>query len=174
MKIGGNTVELELKYQVYFSLLSGLIYGLVHCFFRIASGEPIHFFQVIFQVVFFTGFWYFIFFRLIRKKQEIAADSVDESSLSFYGAAHQMIKTSAVVGMLYGTEKQLIFEPNTKEFISSNWTLDWKNIEDVEIYKFLGLFNHGILIQTQGKMRHKLIVNQPQLWLEAIQAKIES
>lgn len=174
MKIGGNTVELELKVQLYFSLLSGLIYGLVHCFFRLVSGEPISFFQLGFQVVFFTAFWYLIFFRFMRKKQEIVGDSVDESAFLFYGAAHQMIKTSAVVGKLYATEKQLSFEPDTKEFVSSNWALDWKNIESVQYYKFLGLFNHGILIQTKGKMKYKLVVNQPQVWLEAIQAKMEA
>lgn len=174
MKIGGNIVVLEPKYQVFFSLLSGLSYALVHCLFRLVSDEPIQFGQLLFQTIFFTGFWYFIFFKLKLKQQEQPVDLLANGSLAFYGAAHQLIKKSTVVGMLYATDQQLRFEPNTKGFVSSEWAIDWSNIESVQYYKFLGLFNHGLLIQTKGKMKFKFVVNEPQVWLQAIQTKIES
>ncbi|WP_353117300.1 hypothetical protein [Myroides odoratus] len=174
IKIGGNTVVLAPKYQVFVSLLAGLSYALAHGLFRLVSDEPIQVGQLLFQTIFFSGCWYFISFKLKGKKEEQPTDLVRDSSLAFYGAAHQRIQKSTVVGMLYATDKQLIFEPNAKGFVSSPWVIDWVNIERVQYYTFLGLFNHGLLIQTKGKMEYKVIVNQPQVWLQAIQTKIES
>lgn len=174
MKIGGNTITIEPKYQVYLSLLIGLMYAGVYCLFALANGESIQPVKILFQTTFFGVFWYLIFFKLQSKQKSPSFEVVDNQSVAFYGVAHQLIKTSTVIGLLYATDRQLIFEPNNKAFISSTWTVDWLNIKKVHYYSFWGLYNRGLCIQTRGGMTFKFVVNQPQVWLEAIQDRIES
>ena len=174
MKIGGNTIAIEPKYQVYLSLLTGLTYAGAHSLFELASGESIQPVKVLFQATFFTVFWYLIFFKLPSKQKSPSFEVLDNQSVAFYGVAHQLIKTSTVVGVLYATDKQFVFEPNNKAFVSSTWSVDWTNIKKVDYYSFWGLYNRGLLIQMHGGMTFKFVVNQPQVWLEAIQARIES
>ncbi|WP_410880731.1 hypothetical protein [Myroides sp. DW712] len=159
---------------MYLSLITGVSYAGVHCLFQLADGEAIQPVRLLFQTTFFAVFWWFIFFKLQIKKKKLAFEGGDNQSVAFYGVAHQLIKTSTVVGVLYATDKQLCFEPDTKAFVSSTWAVDWRNIKKIQYYSFLGLYNRGLLIQTQGGMTFTFVVNQPHVWLEAIQARIES
>ncbi len=175
MKIGGNTVELNKVHRVYLGLISGLTYALIHCFFRLLSKEPIDPFQVFFQFLFFAFFWYLIFFRLMRTKQNKSLfDISSHQEVSFYGVANQVIKTSGVNGVLYATVKQLVFNPETTGFVESPWSIDFENITKVEIYKILGLFDCGLRIYTKGNREFKFRVNEPQVWLKAIENKIKT
>lgn len=173
VKIGGNIVQIGKKSQVYASLLTGLIYAVVYCLFRIASKEPIHVGQLSFQVIFFTLCWYFLFFRWPLKKQTDFSTIAEDPTVRFYGAAHYRIKKDTIKGRLYATDKQLIFEPNTTDFVESPWTIDWGNIEQVKMDKIGGTFACGILIYTKGKRSFKFVVNEPQVWIETLQSKIE-
>lgn len=173
MKIGGNTLTIIPKYQLYFILLTGLCFAVVICLFEWANGAPIQWMQLLFQTTLFTAFWYLVMFRLKSKGKEPSLAVLDNQSVIFYGVAHQLIKTSTTVGVLYATDKQLFFEPRSKEFISSTWTLDWTNIENVEYESFLTLYNDGIRIQTKGGMTFKFAVNQPQVWIESMRTKMK-
>lgn len=174
MKIGGNIIAIEPKYQVYLSVITGLGYAGVHCLFQLADGEGIQPVRLLFQATFFGVFWYFIFLKLLIKKEQPSFEVVENESVAFYGVAHQLIKTSTVVGVLYATDQQLRFEPNTKNFLSSSLALDWTNIKNIQYNTFWGLYNRGICIQTAGGMTFKFVVNQPQVWMEVLQTKLKS
>ena len=174
MKIGGNSIRIEPKYQLYISLLTGLGYAIVFYLFEWADGASISWMKLLFQTTFFTVFWYLFMFKLKIKGKEPSFSVLDDQPVIFYGVAQQLIKTSPVVGVLYATDEQLTFEPQTKEFISSNWTVDWTNIETIERESFMRLYNQGIRITTKGGMTFKFVVNQPQVWIASIRTKMKS
>lgn len=173
MKIGGDTVQIDKKIRVCYSLLLGVGYALVHWLFNLVNSEPIRVAPLIFQVVFFSGFWYLFAFGITYKKQRVMDNFATDLSIAFYGVAHQLIKTSGVSGVLYATEGQLIFQPNKKDWIENSSAVDWENITDIQTYSFLGLVDQGLIIQTKGGMKFKFQVNQPQVWLQNLSSKIE-
>lgn len=173
MKIGGDTVELSKQYRVYLGVIMGVSYALVHCLFRLLSKEPINPIQVVFQVAFFSLFWYFVFFRLkLKIREKSIVDVMGHQEVSFYGVAHQIVNTSGIMGVLYAREKQLIFTPETTNFVESPLTIDFENIVQVDVYKSMWLFEFGILIRTKENRTFKFRVNEPQIWVAAIQNKI--
>ncbi len=175
MKIGGDLIELNKQYRIYFGAIMGVSYALIHCLFRLLSKEPIDPIQVVFQVVFFALFWYFIFFRLkIKRQEKPMVDVIGLQEVSFYGVAHQVKKTSGIMGVMYAQEKQLIFIPETTNFIESPLSIAFENIVQVEVYKSMWLFEFGILIRTKENMTFKFRVNEPQIWVTSIQDKIKS
>lgn len=173
MKIGGDIVQIETKYQVYFSLLVGVGYGLFYGLFRLATNEAISVVALIFQVICFSGFWFLFAFGFKYKRKQVMDHIASDSSIAFYGAAHQFIKTSVVSGVLYATENQLIFEPNDQDWIENSWTLDWDNVDNIQIYSFMGVVDQGVLIQTKGGMKARFQVNQPRVWLQNLQRRIK-
>ncbi|QQU04342.1 hypothetical protein [Myroides odoratus] len=174
MKIGGETVQIKFKYQFYFSLCAGFVYSLILSSFYFLLGEDIQIIPFVFRALIFTVCWYLIFFKLLHRKQKVTFSKENLDSVAFYGVAYQTIKTLSHIGVLYATDKQLIFEPKTKNFVENQWMVDWKAVEKVRVYRFLSWFDYGIIIQTKGKMKFKFVVNEPQVWLQAIQTKIES
>jgi hypothetical protein len=174
MKIGGETVQIKFKYQFYFSLCAGFVYSLILSCFYFLLGEDIQVVPFVFRALIFTVCWYLIFFKLLQRKQKVTFSKENLEAVAFYGVAYQAIKTLSHIGVLYATDKQLIFEPKTKNFVENQWMVDWNAVEKVRVYRFLGWFDDGIIIQTKGKMKFKFVVNEPQVWLQAIQTKIES
>ncbi|MGG5507208.1 MULTISPECIES: hypothetical protein [unclassified Myroides] len=174
MKIGGDFIALSKQYRIYYGALLGVGSGLVYCVFQLVDKEPIALSQIAYRVVFFTLFWYFVSFLWMRKKlKKPMLDCVGPQETSFYGVAHQMIKTAEVRGVLFATEKQLNFVPEATNFIENPLSIDFDNIRQVEVYKFRGLFEMGIRIHTQGNRTFKFRVNEPQVWITSIQNKIK-
>lgn len=173
MKIGGDVVQIETKFQVYFSLLVGGVYGLTFYWFQLVNSEAISVVALIFQAICFSGFWILFAFGFKHKRKQVMDHIASDSSIAFYGAAHQLIKTSVVSGVLYATENQLVFQPNNQDWIENSWTLDWENVENIQTYSSLGVVDLGVRIQTKGGMKFKFQVNQPRIWLQKLQTKIE-
>ena len=173
MQIGENTVELSKKSQVYFGLIAGIVYALVHCLFRILSKEPINPWQIAFQLFFFSILWYFVFFRLMRNKQnDLGFEYAEDQSVSFYGAAHRVNGAKTTVGVLYATSTKLSYNTEVTTPQVAVWQVDWQEIESVEVYKMAGLFDYGILLKTKGQRPLKFAVNEPKTWVNSIQAEL--
>jgi hypothetical protein len=76
-----------------------------------------------------------------------------------------------VSGKLFLTNKRLIFRNHKHERNALEFSIDLSDIDKVDTFNTLKVFENGLLIHTTSRVTHKFIVDRIKQWLIQFEKK---
>jgi hypothetical protein len=102
----------------------------------------------------------------VQKSMEIRLP--EGENILFHSSANHFRGIESVGGTLYQTNKRLIFKSHKFNIQNHQLSIELEEIEMVESFKSLGLWNNGILVKTKTAGNEKFVVEKREEWQRRI------
>lgn len=180
MEIGNRSIKMNWKYRILFALGTAILHtSLLWIFNYHADGKLYTINSLIIQGVFFGVFFGIGFPYLIEKvggklgeKLKVIPEVEVNEHIEIKGPANLFRGIEAVGGMLFLTNRKLIFKSHKINIQKGQTDLDYADMKEVTKRKTAKLIDNGIRILTQDGTAHDFVVNDRNVWFEKLSERI--
>jgi len=182
MEIGTKHIKRNWKFRLIFALITGFIFSLLLYLQHLILGEEVkNIYSYIFQGVFFGIFFELTFPTIIIKlgkklsslSEKLKPKLIEGEVIESHGSANLFRGFESVGGILFMTNKRLIFNSHKFNLQTGQTSIDYSEIKEITGRKTAKLFNNGVRIIDSNGKKYDFVVNEREIWIEQINQRMK-